>query len=162
MSESTGPDITVFPSSMVAEVERTTFGRAAWTHEAHIAFATWVILDEGPRDALPRIRSAIRRLNESFGNENTADDGYHETITAFYVRAITEVVRARKGHADQAIVGECVARLRDREIPLRHWSRERLFSREARAAWCEPDLLPTRPPQSPSAPAQTDPAPPSS
>ena len=133
---------------MVSEVERATFARAEWTHEAHIAFATWVILAEGSRDPLPRIRSAIRRLNESFGNENTADDGYHETITAFYVRTITRLVRERDDEGDNEggnpsdIVAECVTRLRDRSIPLRHWSRERLFCREARAAWCEPDLCP--------------------
>ena len=132
---------------MFAEVERTAFAGAAWTHEAHIAFATWVILDIEPDAALPRIRQAIRRLNESFGNQDTADEGYHETITAFYVRMITDYVRTQNAGDNDQIVADCVSLLRDREIPLRHWSRERLFSREARAGWCEPDLSPLRRPE---------------
>lgn len=142
MSECAPPDLTTFPRSMVGVVERTDFARAEWTHEAHIGFATWVVLSDGPSDALPRIRTAIKRLNESFGNQNSADEGYHETITAFYVLAIANLVEARNGHAGESIVADCVTALRDRTIPLRHWSRERLFSREARAAWCEPDLQP--------------------
>jgi len=140
MSEPASPDLKSFPRSIVVEVEAPTYARSDWTHEAHIAFATWIILDDDPRDALSRVRTAIRRLNESFGNENTADEGYHETITAFYVRVIADLVESQRGIAHEVIVADCVNRLRDRSIPLRHWSRERLFSREARAAWCEPDL----------------------
>ncbi len=138
-------DHSTFPASMVGEVERPAFARAAWTHEAHIAFATWVVLEEGPHEALPRVRLAIKRLNESFGNENTVDAGYHETITAFYVRTIGEFVDSRRGDAPESVVAEAVALLRDRDIPLRHWSRERLFSREARAGWVAPDLAPLAP-----------------
>jgi hypothetical protein len=32
--------------------------------------------------------------------------------------------------------------LLDKALPLRHWSREALFSDAARAAWAEPDILP--------------------
>jgi hypothetical protein len=37
---------------------------------------------------------------------------------------------------------ELVAALGARDLPLRHWSRERLFSVEARHGWVEPDLAP--------------------
>jgi hypothetical protein len=30
----------------------------------------------------------------------------------------------------------------DPKLPLRHWTRERLFSWEARSGWLAPDLLP--------------------
>ena len=37
-----------------------------------------------------RLRSGIRRLNESHGGVNSATDGYHETITAAYVQLLAQ------------------------------------------------------------------------
>ena len=64
--------------------------RAEWTHEAHLAVGVWHVDRYGAEGALARLRTGIRALNESFGNRNTAADGYHETITAAYVRLITD------------------------------------------------------------------------
>jgi hypothetical protein len=37
---------------------------------------------------------------------------------------------------------ELIARCGDRELPLRHYTRERLFSVDARLRWVAPDLEP--------------------
>lgn len=66
---------------------------------------------------------------------NSDSSGYHETLTVFFVGAVAglgagtfaEVVRSP---------------LVDRDAPLRYWSRERLFSVEARRQWVAPDLAP--------------------
>jgi hypothetical protein len=39
------------------------------------------------------------------------------------------------------LVRELIERIGDRRLPLRYYSRERLFSAEARLGWVEPDLL---------------------
>jgi len=38
------------------------------------------------------------------------------------------------------LAGELIERFGKRELPLRHYSRERLFSVGARLGWVEPDL----------------------
>jgi hypothetical protein len=118
--------------------------RAEWTHEAHLAMGAWHVDRYGAEEALIRLRTGIRSLNESFGNKNTAADGYHETITAAYVRLIGD------------FLGQCPANLSieeraslllesplaRRDALLMYYSEGRLMSAHARARWVEPDLLP--------------------
>jgi hypothetical protein len=115
--------------------------RADWTHEAHLAACLWLIVerpDVAPERDLPTI---IRRFNESVGGVNDATQGYHETITQLYIRG----VRAFLARTDPALpLAEKVnALLRAeegrRDWPLRFYTRERLFSVQARLAWVEPD-----------------------
>jgi hypothetical protein len=128
--------------SLAAAVDNATLPKADWTHEAHITYATWAVMSFGTAAALSRIRSAIIRLNESHGVANTASNGYHETITRFYVARIAELTRRDGDLPLRAAVTRCVEALSDRSAPLAHWSRNRLFSPEARAQWVPPDLAP--------------------
>lgn len=106
-----------------------------WTHEAHL-IACWVTLqDRSPADAIDFLRDAITTHNCGVGTPNTATSGYHETLTRFYVHAVSQ--------ADASSPEDLFADPRcDRSAALRHWSRELLFSPECRAAWVEPDQEP--------------------
>jgi len=119
-----------------------TLPRPEWTHEAHLATTAWLILerpDIEPERDLPHL---IRAYNESVGGVNSDTEGYHETITQVYVRA----VRGFLARTDPALplVEKVNALLRAeegrRDWPLRFYSPEFLFSREARRGWVEPDL----------------------
>ena len=55
-----------------------------WTHAAHLVVGLWHVHRYGAMDALVRLRTGIRRLNESHGGVNSTTNGYHETITAAY------------------------------------------------------------------------------
>lgn len=106
-----------------------------WTHEAHLT-ACWVALStRSEAEALEFLRDAIRSYNTATGVENTATEGYHETLTAYYVHAVASVDAAAVD--DVFAASEC-----SRDAPLAHWSRERLFGELARAQWVEPDLAP--------------------
>jgi hypothetical protein len=117
---------------------------AAWTHVAHIRVGTWHVARFGPDEALRRLRAGIRRLNEQHGTGNSPTRGYHETITAAYVRLIAAYLDrcpAAQPLAERArrlIEGPLGAR----DVLLRFYSRERLLSPAARADWVEPDLAP--------------------
>jgi len=118
-----------------------TLPKAAWTHEAHIATCAWLILerpDIAPERDLPNL---IRRYNESVGGVNSDSEGYHETITQVYIAAVRSALERSEGRglADRinALLNEPEAR---RDWPLRFYSPERLFSKEARLGWAEPDL----------------------
>lgn len=115
--------------------------KAAWTHEAHIATCAWLVLERP--DILPErdLPDLIRRYNESVGGVNDATQGYHETITQVYIRAVRSALRRIEGEAfaDRINALLCAPEGR-RDWPLRFYSRELLFSEEARLGWVEPDL----------------------
>lgn len=115
-----------------------------WTHAAHMTVGLWHVERYGREDALDRLRRGIRRLNESHGGVNSDTRGYHETITAAYVTLLAQFLERRD---DGDSLGEVVTRLlagplAARDMLLRFYSRDRLMSTSARAAWLEPDLAP--------------------
>ena len=121
-----------------------TLPHAEWTHAAHLTVGTWHVRRFGPAEALNRLRVGIRRLNDSHGTLNTADSGYHETITVAYVHLLAEFVSR---FADDVPTGDVVEQLlagplADRDALLAFFSRGALFSPEARAGRVEPDLAP--------------------
>ena len=122
-----------------------TLPRAEWTHEAHLRVGAWHVHHHGAEAALPLLRERIRRLNDSHGTVNSATSGYHETITAAYARLIADFLAADATASLEARVATLLASpLAERAALFRFWSRERLLSPEARAAWLPPDLAPLR------------------
>ena len=120
--------------------------KAEWTHEAHLRVGAWHVHHHGADAALPLLRERIRRLNDRHGTVNSATSGYHETITAAYARLIADFLAAAgEGSELEAGVAALLASpLADRAALFRFWSRERLLSPEARAAWLPPDLAELR------------------
>jgi hypothetical protein len=111
-----------------------TLPKARWTHAAHWATTLW-LLTERP-DILPE------RDNESVGGENTDAAGYHETITQASIRAARRFLREREG-LSEPLFARCNAlmetELGDPDWLLEFWTKETLFSVEARRRWVEPD-----------------------
>ena len=120
-----------------------TLPKAEWTHEAHISTTCWLILERGeiaPERDLPGL---IRRYNESVGGVNSDTEGYHETITQLFIRTLRRVLAKSEGQGLAARVNAVLeAPEGQRDWPLRFYSRELLFSKEARLGWVEPDLGP--------------------
>ena len=119
-----------------------TLPREAWTHEAHLAATTYLVLRRPDIDLDEELPGVIRRFNESVGGVNSDTEGYHETIT----RAFLHGVRLFLEEADAAkplheLVNELlVSPMGRRDWPLRFYSRERLFSVKARLSHVPPDL----------------------
>lgn len=110
-------------------------GADEWTHEAHLV-TCWVALrDRTPAEALPFLRASIQAHNCGIGTPNTDTEGYHETLTAYYVTAVAEA--DADGPEDLFEVPTC-----GRKAPLNHWTRDVLFSVAARRTYVEPDLTP--------------------
>ena len=118
-----------------------TLAKPDWTHEAHLRVGLWHVLHFGEDEAMERLREGIPRLNESHGVANTESGGYHESVTWFYVRTIACFVeRSGREREIDELAEELVLLLEDKELPLRYWSSELLFSPAARLGWVEPDL----------------------
>jgi hypothetical protein len=120
-----------------------TLPKSEWTHEAHLRVGLWHTLHY-PRDAaLALLRDRIRGYNVATGVQNTSSEGYHETITRFYLAVIGGFLASvDSGRPIDDLAQELIARFDDRNLPLRHYTRERLFSADARLGWLEPDLEP--------------------
>ena len=124
-----------------------TLPKAEWTHEAHLSTCAWLILERPeivPERDLPDL---IRRYNESVGGVNSDSEGYHETITQVMIRAVRAALTRSEGRGLAGRVNALL--LADegrRDWPLRFYSRDRLFSVEARRRWIDPDLLNLPPP----------------
>jgi hypothetical protein len=120
-----------------------TASREEWTHEAHLGATTYLLLRRSDIDLDEELPGIIRRFNESLGGVNSDTEGYHETIT----RSFLHGVRLFLNSADVSrplwqLVNELLeSRIGRRDWPLRFYSRERLFSVEARCKYVAPDLV---------------------
>ena len=112
-----------------------------WTHEAHLSTCAWLIIerpDIAPERDLP---SLIRRYNESVGGVNDETQGYHETITQVFIRAVRAQLATSPGRPLHERVNALLQSPEGRrDWPLRFYSKTRLFSPEARLGWIAPDL----------------------
>ena len=64
---------------------------------------------------------------------------YHETMTMFWMRTVADFDASRNG-ASLLEKTNAIVETYDKEYPLRFYTRERLFSDEARAAFIEPNI----------------------
>jgi hypothetical protein len=116
--------------------------RAEWTHEAHLAATTYLLLKHPEIDLDAELPGLIRRYNASVGGINSDTEGYHDTITRAFLRGIRLFLsEADTNRPIHELVNELLhSPMGKRDWPLRFWSKERLFSVEARRGWVEPDL----------------------
>lgn len=127
---------------LVRGFEDCTLPREEWTHAAHLTVALWHLLEFDWPEAVERVRRGIKRYNAAHGIVTTPTGGYHETLTVFWLRHVRSFLEAGRNEARSlvALANELIATA-DKNLPLEHYTRERLLSPEARAAWVEPDKL---------------------
>jgi hypothetical protein len=116
--------------------------REEWTHEAHLATSTYLLLRHPEIDLDAELPGLIRRYNESVGGVNDDTQGYHETITRVFLHGVrlflAEAVSTEPLHE---LVNELLlSPMGARDWPLRFYSREHLLSVEARREFVAPDL----------------------
>lgn len=136
-SSETGNSPLALPAvaDVVAAFHAHSLPRAAWTHEAHLTVCWEAVQRLGVDAALPELRGAIRSYNESTGTSNTDHSGYHETLTRYFVGAVAAV--------NATNLPELLADPRcRRDAPFTHWTRDLLFTIDARTGWTNPDLAP--------------------
>jgi hypothetical protein len=119
-----------------------TLPRPEWTHEAHLAATTYLVLRRPDLDLDEDLGGIIRGYNESVGGVNSDSEGYHETITHVFLRG----VRLFLAEADpreqlhELVNGLLLSPMGQRDWPLRFYSEQRLFSVEARRNFVRPDV----------------------
>jgi hypothetical protein len=117
------------------------FPKSKWTHAAHFAATLWLMTNRPEIDLAQELPGMIRAYNEATGGANTETSGYHETITQASLRAAR---RFLEESPPRTLFETCNALMEsglgEPDWLLEYWSRERLFSVEARRLWVEPDM----------------------
>ena len=119
-----------------------TLPRKEWTHEAHLAATTYLLLKRPDVNVDRELPELIRRYNESVGGVNSDSEGYHETITRVFLHGLRLFLEeADRSDPLHELVNELLlSPMGRRDWPLRFYSPQRLFSVEARRQFVEPDL----------------------
>lgn len=138
------PDAPTDLAALAAALLDHSLPKAEWTHEAHLGATLYLLAQRSDLDLDSEMAGIIRSYNEAVGTPNTDQSGYHETLTRFFLRLLRRVLAEAP---DGETLAGSFARLlgsprADRAFPLRFYSRERLFSVEARRGFVEPDLAP--------------------
>ena len=128
-------------AELVRTFEDTTVSRDDWRHAEHLTVALHYIGLHDIETATEKMRSGIFKLLGAFGVDLTKEMPYHETLTVFWMRTVAEFSASKNGASFLEKANELVA-VYDKDYPLRFYSREYLFSDEARAGFVEGDIVP--------------------
>jgi hypothetical protein len=107
-------------------------------HRDHLRLARALTKTHGLDISERLIRQGIKEFAEHQG----AGNRYHETLTMFWVRIVNHAVQSRPDINNFDVFLDSFPFLLDKNLPVRHWTSERLWSDSARRRWIEPDLRP--------------------
>ncbi len=125
---------------LVRSFEGATIAHDDWKHAEHLVVALYYLTLHDLDSAYAKMRGGILKLLENgFKVDLKKEMPYHETITLFWMRVVDGYNSSRNGTSllEKAIE---VAYKWDKDFPLKFYSRELLFSDEARGRFVEPDL----------------------
>jgi hypothetical protein len=116
--------------------------KAEWNHAGHVAMAAYLLYDSDVDAALPKVRKAIRTYIEATGGRNTASNGYHETLTVFWMRVVAAKLRELQAASRlEAVRGVVAAYGEARRLHTLYYSHDlHAADAVARRQWVEPDL----------------------
>ncbi|GJM35757.1 MAG: hypothetical protein DHS20C18_47580 [Saprospiraceae bacterium] len=128
--------------ALVTAFEQRTLPEAMWTHQAHLTLGLWYLYQYTKAEALCRLRSGIISYNLSVGKKNTTSGGYHETLTLFWIEIIHQFLQqfGKNQPFKPTLHTFLESPLAHKDLPLQYYSREKLFTVEARGGWVCPDL----------------------
>jgi hypothetical protein len=130
--------------NLVRSFEEAIIPHSDWKHAEHLVVALYYVVHHDLDTAYTRMRSGILNLLENgFKVDLKKEMPYHETITIFWMRTVANYNAAKKGASLLEKANE-VAYKWDKDFPLKFYSRELLFSEEARRRFVEPDRVSIR------------------
>lgn len=119
--------------------ETGTIGRDDWKHAEHLVVALCYLKGSTLDEATGKMRSGILNLLRAFKVDLNKEMPYHETITVFWMRTAYAYMLMNE-HLSFVEKANGLCELYDKDHPLKFYSRELLFSDEARARFIDPDL----------------------
>lgn len=127
-------------AEVVRAFEDATISRDKWKHAEHLTVALHYLCLHDIDTATEKMRTGIFKLLKAFQVDLSKEMPYHETLTIFWMRTVADFNATKNGASLLDKANELVAEY-DKDYPLRFYSREFLFSDEARARFVDGDLV---------------------
>lgn len=124
---------------VVRSFEDATISRDAWKHAEHLTVALHYVSLHDMETAAAKMRDGIFKLLAAFEVDLTKEMPYHETLTMFWMRTVADFNKTKSSTSLLEKANELVATY-DKDYPLKFYSREFLFSDEARRRFVDGDL----------------------
>lgn len=125
-------------ADVVRGFEEATISRETWKHAEHLTVALHYLSLHDIETATTKMRDGIFKLLGAFGVDLTKEMPYHETMTVFWMRTVASFNASKNGDSILDKANELVETF-DKDYPLRFYSRELLFSDDARSRFIEAD-----------------------
>lgn len=126
--------------ALLRSFEDATILHSDWKHAEHLVVALCYLSHHDLEAATCKMRNGIfNLLANGFKVDLEKEMPYHETITVFWMRAVAEFNASKNGDSLLNKANELAGNY-DKDYPLKFYSRELLFSDEARAKFVEGDL----------------------
>ncbi|MGQ0543649.1 MAG: hypothetical protein ACT4O9_17695 [Blastocatellia bacterium] len=127
--------------ALLRSFEDATVSRADWKHAEHLVVALCYLEKHDLETATEKMRKGIfKLLRNGFGVDLTKEMPYHETLTVFWMRTVLAFAMLENGSTLVKKANKLVE-LFNKDYPLRFYSREVLFSDEARSVYLKGDLV---------------------
>lgn len=126
-------------TEIVKKFETCTFARDDWRHADHLVVGNHYLSENDFDTALTKMRGGIFKLLRSFAVDLNVEMPYHETLTIFWLKTIDDFRQTKSGASNLEICNEIIENF-DKDYPLKFYSRNILFSEEARKSFVNGDL----------------------
>ncbi len=127
-------------SKVVRSFEDGTISRSNWRHAEHLTVACYYAFHFSIEEAADKMRAGIFNLLKAFDVDLALEMPYHETLTIFWMRTIFDFIKTRKSDSLLETINRVLEICADKDLPLKFYSRDFLFSDEARKNFVEGDL----------------------
>jgi hypothetical protein len=122
--------------SLIKEFENKTLPKSLWTHHAHLTAGMYYLHRYDFYATLCIMKARIITYNESVGGVNSPSEGYHETLTVYWLKVLDQFMSDKRTRPLFEICNSFLnSTYSNKELPFQHYGRERLMSVEARATW---------------------------
>jgi hypothetical protein len=126
---------------LLRRFENATISREEWRHAEHLTVALLYVYNSPDLPAAhDKMRAGILSYLKAIGIDLSKEMPYHETITGFWLRTVADFLNSKNKHSIVELTNELLEVCGDKDLPLKSYSRELLFSDRARAEFVEPDL----------------------
>jgi N-formylglutamate deformylase len=120
---------------LVRRFESCAIHPADFRHYQHLTVALWYVRQLPYEAASEKMRNGIQKLAAAHGK-----NAYHETITLFWLKLVSDFVAAHEAGALSDLANQLVEALDDKDLIKKYYSEELIASAEAKSCWVEPDL----------------------
>ena len=110
---------------------------ADFRHYQHLTVAFYYVRNFPYEVASEKMRAGIKKLAAAYGK-----DGYHETITLFWLMVVREFVANHPAGSNCDLVNRLIADCTGKNLIGGYYSEALLATVEAKQGWLEPDLKP--------------------